>query len=267
MNKINIVTDKNFLFSLNTNKSLDLQKDYKFLLCEDLLYESTKDDPSKRCKIFSKLGEPYTDYEFIPIIPTLITFEKIHKKPCAKPSYHIIRRDYSKNKILANKTKEIAQEQKLALQDLEKDYLIQLDAIFQGINVQFQACSQEDASLHMDSLLNGKINDDDHINSIIRKHELSGAKLPDLSYFTKESICYRYFQVYELWKTSIRMLYQKFEDICNSTSARLKIKHDYHDMNYLMLALLEGGFATNEKKLIEWFELLCDKESLVITNS
>ncbi|WP_324003159.1 hypothetical protein [Aeromonas hydrophila] len=265
--KRNVITDKNFLFSLSTDKSLTFQREYKFLICEDLLYESVKDKSEKRAKIFSKLGRPYIDYEFIPIIPKLIKFEMTYSKPCAKPSAHIEKRDYSINDTLANKSIEIASEQQLALRDLEGDYLRQLEFITKGFCDYFKKKSQRDASSHMKSLLDGKINDDKYINNIIKEHERYGAKLPTLSFFTKESICYRYFQVHELWKTDLRMRYQRFEDIDENPKVKLKIKHDYHDLNYLMLALLEHGFATNEKKLIKWFKLLGDKEDLIITNS
>ncbi|BEE18514.1 hypothetical protein VAWG006_27670 [Aeromonas enteropelogenes] len=265
--KKNVITDKNFLFSLSTDKSLILQNEYKFLICEDLLYESVKDESEKRAKIFSKLGRPYIDYEFIPIIPKLIKFEITYNKPCAKPSSHIEKRDYSINDILANKSIKITSEQQRVLRDLEDDYLRQLEFIIKGFCGYFKQNSQRDATSHMKSLLDGKINDDEYINGIIKEHEIYGAKLPTLSFFTKESICYRYFQVHELWKTDLRMRYQQFEDIYGNPKVILKIKHDYHDLNYLILALLERGFATNEKKLIEWFKLLGDKENLIITNS
>jgi hypothetical protein len=34
---------------------------------------------------------------------------------------------------------------------------------------------------------------------------------------------------------------------------RERIRHDVLDAQYLMLALLEGAFATKEKKMCEWW--------------
>lgn len=36
-----------------------------------------------------------------------------------------------------------------------------------------------------------------------------------------------------------------------------KLEHDLHDAQYLVLGVLEGRFATREKKLQRWFSLLC----------
>lgn len=38
-----------------------------------------------------------------------------------------------------------------------------------------------------------------------------------------------------------------------SPKLREKLRHDVLDAQYLMLALLEGAFATKEKKMCEWW--------------
>ena len=47
------------------------------------------------------------------------------------------------------------------------------------------------------------------------------------------------------------------EDESKITSLHEDLTHDVLDATYLALGILEGGFATDEKKLIRWFNLLC----------
>lgn len=41
-----------------------------------------------------------------------------------------------------------------------------------------------------------------------------------------------------------------------------KIEHDALDMEYLITGTIQGGFATNERKLKEWFLLVCPAGAL-----
>jgi hypothetical protein len=74
--------------------------------------------------------------------------------------------------------------------------------------------------------------------------------------YDKRWITYRWFQVYELFAIDLRYRYETFETITNTPKALEKLRHDILDAKYLILATLEGGFATKEKKLVRWWRLL-----------
>jgi hypothetical protein len=220
------------------------------------LYESVKDEPNKRSKIFSKLGRPIDDYELIPILGELIRYEITHNKPCGKPSNHIVKRDYSINKKLADKQINLTKEQLELTEKFKVDFDIIFDILKSGLTSRFSNSSLSDAEKQMKQLIDGKINNSRYINHLLKIYKHNGAELPSVDELSKEYVAFRYCQVYTLWMTDIRSRYNKLEDIFDHENAILRLKHDVHDINYLINALLEGAFATNEVKLIKWFKLL-----------
>ncbi len=67
---------------------------------------------------------------------------------------------------------------------------------------------------------------------------------------------FRWFQVNKIFALHLACSYDSLKTIKDSEKAYEKLVHDVIDAQYLIVALLEGGFATKEKKLIDWWKLL-----------
>jgi hypothetical protein len=73
---------------------------------------------------------------------------------------------------------------------------------------------------------------------------------------------YRWLQVQLLFAVDVFARYQGVNlDIANPIIYE-KMEHDVLDAQVLMLACLEGAFATREKKLKRWWSLLCPESPL-----
>ena len=59
--------------------------------------------------------------------------------------------------------------------------------------------------------------------------------------------------------------YENLEVILKTPKTKEKVKHDIIDSFYLMQGILEGGFATDEKNLIEIYNEIAPN-NILITN-
>ena len=89
-----------------------------------------------------------------------------------------------------------------------------------------------------------------------------GTTMPPGNILNKSWTLMRWYQVRQLFSLDIYDRYGAV-DFSRWPQERIvklkeeKIKHDVLDMWYLILGVLQGGFATNERKLKRFYELLC----------
>lgn len=263
MSKPAIVLDKSFLYSSPKRRIEEISISYKILITDSLTYEVIKDNNNKRSRLFSKLVPIIGELAYIPIVGDLIRFEQKELLPCYKPSRYIKSRDYSVINKLADENYHLSEKEQTAIENYKSTSTELHNLVLTIIKQTFQAYSNDEAEIEYKSLLNGKIKDQKLINNIISRERQNGALVPNVEIFDENWVSYRYFQVYHLFALDIRSRYQKVDDIFNSEKTKEKILHDIHDMNYLVLALLEGGFATSENKLIKWWEAIHGKIGLI----
>ena len=67
----------------------------------------------------------------------------------------------------------------------------------------------------------------------------------------------RWLQVRLLFNLDLYVRYGNNKSIELTKNLKSKLKNDVLDMNYLILGVLQHGFATKERKLIEFYNLLC----------
>jgi hypothetical protein len=257
-----IVIDKSYLFSESADKIKKIAEKSKILICESLLSETAKDDPTKRARLYKKIPSQPKYCEYIPSVSRLLRFEQEKKAPCGKPSSHIVARDYSLTGILKNPETPFPANLAPALDKELEFQKSMLNATLQELAHIFNQCTRASAAKELDELLNGKIRSSEVVNGIIEKAKNNGALVPVAPPLTKEWLTFRYFQVKHIHALDCRARYSDF-DLLRSESAKIKISHDIHDMNYLILALLEGRFATSEKKLKKWWTSINGRDGLV----
>lgn len=72
----------------------------------------------------------------------------------------------------------------------------------------------------------------------------------------KTWITFRWFQVHMLFALDLWCKYPKGVEGVGGERLRERLRHDALDAQYLIVGLLEGAFASNEKKLCKWWSLL-----------
>ena len=96
------------------------------------------------------------------------------------------------------------------------------------------------------------------------KLELPGQDvIPDQSVLNESWALFRWLQVNLLFSLDIRRRYGEisFSELTNKQHT--DFEHDVLDAHYLIQGVLQGAFATKEKKLIRFFNLLCPDGILV----
>jgi len=80
---------------------------------------------------------------------------------------------------------------------------------------------------------------------------------PPHTLLTQEWATFRFYQVNLLF--SLHTLHRRRGEIPATISARerTRLEHDVHDAGLLATAVMAGGFATKESKLLRWWQLLC----------
>lgn len=262
MSMSNFVLDKSYLFSETAQRIKSTAKELKFLICESLLLEVLKDSPKERSQLFSKLPEPPICWEYIPSVSKLIQFEQKNNSPCNKPSEHTVERDYSITEKLKDANYTLRENHSFKLEEDQEYYEKLLEYSLQEIQEVFVRLTIEEAKIEYQNLLNGKIKNIQFINDIILRSRSNGASVPQMENFDERWLTFRFFQVRYLHAVDLRRRYRCF-DLLDSKNTKNKVLHDIHDMNYLMLALLEGGFATKESKLKDWWKAINGKSNLL----
>ncbi|XDF37542.1 hypothetical protein RBH89_11010 [Paracidovorax avenae] len=251
-----LILDKSYLQGYNKKHILDLCKSYKLLISGTLIYEILKDE-KMRSSLFFKLppGPKYSEY--IPSISELIKEEIEKCEECGKPSEHIVKRNYSVLRRFRNPHVVLSQPEIAAIK-LEKEFLstLLIDGHLGFMGSIFKKYNKPEISKELTELNNGKINDFSFMNNYLKAQRNLGANIPRIKFFTENSITYRYYQAMLIFSFDTCNRYANFETITNSERAVEKIRHDINDMSYMILSLLEGGFAVKEEKLKLWWNLL-----------
>lgn len=256
--RTNLVLDKSYLQGYSKPYIFEKCKEYKFLITSSLTYELVKDEKN-RAALFGKIPPAPKYSVYIPAVSQLIQYEIATSSDCGKPSDHIQKRDYSALRRLRNIFSPLKPSDIKAMGD-ERDFLSKLlyDGELQLIKQIFEKHTNKEIASELNELINGKVTDFAFMNNFLREQRKNGANLPEVNFFTHKSVSYRHFQVMLLFAFDTCNRYQNFSSIAENKNVVEKIRHDINDMSYLTLALLEGGFAVKEKKLIEWWKILKD---------
>lgn len=131
--------------------------------------------------------------------------------------------------------------------------------------ISFMYKNYKDKSLaeeNLKRLYDGDIKTLSFVNKLINSQRSNLISAPNLRKFPKNSVTYRFFQIYWLYSLEMRCRYENIEVIVNSAKATQTILHDVHDLNYLILASLEGNFCTKEEKLMKFWNGIQSPEGL-----
>lgn len=259
-----VVLDKNFLQGAPANAAMELARGYRLVMPGALFYEllTTSAEVRKRC--FAKLPQTENPVVLVDHIGVLLSHESATGKPSGKPSGHRIDFSFRFNERLLAEDYELPEEAKTALEEQTKDVesdvrqLIALaemtPSLFPGLLVGTTA--QQHAARRRAEAAIGQLEQIHKFYSVLQP------VLPELRYpvvfdkFKKWTFL-RWLQVLMLFALDLFVRYQgKLRDGLTQKVLE-RLEHDVHDAQILVMGVLEGAIATREKKLLQWWPLLC----------
>lgn len=243
-------------------------------MSEALLYELVKAEPSLRAKWFNKLPRVDRPFELVPNPSVLFRHEISKNLSCGLPSSHVrkINHDYTK---LYSDPEYVINEERSAVRDekrmdIQKQVLILVRMARRDVPKLFpelkSATGANRKALCERAEL--KVCHDFHFvrekaARLIIHSEYRGSSQPPMVDETWST--FRWLQVTLLFALHFWEKYPKSIRTTGGAKLKERLRHDALDAQYLMLGLLEGAFASDEKKLCRWWRMLNPEGKLYTT--
>lgn len=264
-----MLLDKSYIFGQSKDIIQTLCEEKQVYLCGAFLYEVFKDKPEKRASIMNKFpcisGRP--KYAVLPNINKFIEQEFLKQAPINNDLAIVLtERDFSIHHKLIDPEFNFEGEFSRVMSDKEKDVNQGTAALLKHIKdfstmYGYLISEENDESKQEEIMVSdcavkyimsvSKIIFDKEMESENKKMRFPEIDKVDSNWFT-----YKFFQVYNLISLDIIKRYPNLQTILKSNKSKEKLRHDYLDLEYLLWALQLRGFATEEKKLKRWYQLL-----------
>lgn len=253
--KSKVVLDKSYLRGVSFEQMEEVAEKSCILITDSLLYETTKDQELLD-RHFNKLARLDVVTYVLPYFGKSLGWEAQHATPSPRAStlgtprtkedYATLEknlRQEERKKMLAEKAKQYEEDVSMFI-DINRQMANELE---ESIPPNDSAKDEKLAAFeqriaHDSSLIQSYANR-------IRTSANNESESPFNS-LNKEWATYRFLQVYSLFNA------EKWSKDKRNPVTSIKTLHDVIDMQYLLHAVREGGFATKEKKLARWFSLL-----------
>ena len=259
-----VIIDKNYLQGTGTEKFRKLYSAYQFLLPDVLFYELISAKKLERSRCFAKFPPIDNPITVIKNAGFFLRYEIEHHKPCGKPSLYPEDIRFRFNPALSTGEYEFPREAKDALEEKNhvtkrevSEFVEQISfiaALFPALlkgndNVRMLAKNEAEKLLTANPTF---------ILNLYNQFEAPSNKnsYPPTNLVTTDWAVFRWLQVKWLMLLDIYCRYNgKIPDKLTGKFYE-NIEHDMLDLEYLFLGVLEGTFATREKKLQRLWKIL-----------
>ena len=264
-----IILDKSYLQGISQAKYQELSEQFQFLMPDVLFYELIKGDEPARKRCFEKFPQKNNPIPVVKSVGELLRMELAAHRPAGLPSENLD--DLPKNEIwrlhsgLREGTYILTDADKAAIREKEAEVdrdaamlmdSTYLEALFPGLRTGITEERKEYKS-ECEQYIAGN---EEELSSFLSKLELPGdTTMPPKNNLNKSWTLMRWLQVRLLFSLDNYYRYGSGVDYSEWTQKQKEnIQHDVLDMWYLILGVLQGGFATmDKKKHIRFYELLC----------
>jgi hypothetical protein len=255
-----LVVDKSYLQAVSRTRMTELASAHGLLMTDALLYELVKGTDTERAGWFARFPDVARPFELIPNPGVLMRHELENNAACGLPSSHVRNIDHSYTALYRDPSYSIPPDL-IKLREVKRDEIDedtdQLLTLIDSIPIlfpEFESAHEKDY-IALKRAAQDKICDFDFVR---RGAEVLVAQSP---FFSSENaaridrdwITFRWLQVGLLFVLDLKVKYPGGIPPVMPPKMRERIRHDVLDAQYLMLALLEGAFATKEKKMCEWW--------------
>lgn len=250
-----------------------LSERYQFVVTGPLFYELLTASEESRVRCFAKFPSQPNPALLVDHVGTLMHKELVHGRAAGKPSENRINIAFQFNPELAEWGYELPLQATRALEhqsielSSEIHQVIEISKTSEGLFGPLLSGSQQEQD-HARSAAEDLIANCDAVRDFYGALESPNAAF---SYPSKDIVnsgwaVLRWLQCKMLFALDIHIRYRGNVDNMLSSRVLEKLEHDLQDMQHLTLAVLEGAFATNEKKLQRWWRLLMPTGDLISTN-
>lgn len=191
-------------------------------------------------------------------------------RPCGKPSENLEELRFRFNHALASPNFALPTDVIEAIQEEEAQLHIEVESLLALVETVptifpdlLKGSDSERANLR--TIVESVIADDmDGIRTMYSSLSSppDGPALPPAELIDRHWALYRWLQVRLLFVVDIYCRYGGTVPQHSVGRVFERLEHDVQDAQYLVLGVLEGSFATRERKLQRWFSLLCPEGEL-----
>lgn len=264
-----IVLDKSFLQGSKKARIHDLAQTHRLIVSDALFYELLTASEPARSRCFAKFPPVANPVDLVNHIGTLMRLEIETHCPSGKPSTHREHLRFQFNPRLLSPGYKLPEEARLALEEETAGLRSDVQSFIGRVPVI--------ASLFPNLLVGSHTQQVRERENAERAIAEPGAlipfysnlepppgqkKLPPATIVTEEWALYRWIQVQLLFALDLYVRYRGTVPENLSTAMYEKLEHDVLDAQVMMLGCLEGAFATREKKLVRWWNLICSSGTL-----
>jgi hypothetical protein len=264
-----VVLDKSFLQGSKAATIHEMSKSHRLLMADALFYELIS-DPKGRALCFAKFPKTENPVDLIGDPGVLLRREVQTHTPCGKPSEHCEKIRFQFNAALLRDDYQLPSDMAATVlehtEELRSDVASYLDTVrltptfFPDIlkgNDASRAIARQEAERAV-------AEETDNLLGFYRLLTFPPGEpsLPPADIVTRDWALFRWVQVKLLFALDVYCRYSGKLPEPLSTKVHERLEHDVLDAQYLILGLLEGAFATREKKLQRWWRLLSPKGAL-----
>lgn len=265
MTKPKVLLDKSFLQGSPARVIRELAETHTLLMPDVLFYELISCDEPARSRCFAKFPPGECPVVLLQHLGALLKKEMKTHQPCGLPSENVEKVRYQFNANLTSPGYELPEEAAaLVAEETEKlkqevvQYLSRAAVVTQLFTEQGTAKGESRESLKKDAEAATANHDQmrtfyKNVTSCSPPGEFNP---PPAELIGPDWACLRLLQVQWLFGIDIWYRFGNDFPVDPTGAAYERLEHDVLDANYLVLGLLQGSLATDEKKLRRWFRLL-----------
>jgi len=270
MRQSGIILDKCFLQGASPDTLEQLSETYLLLMPDVLFYELISSVEPSRSRCFNKFPNSENPIPVTQHIGALLRQELETHKPCGLPSENLVDINYRFNPGLATGEYKLTNTDIETCKGIEEELDNDISKLLTRVHSledlfpDFHNKLRHGQKAYAEELMIAVAEDTTGIATFLSKLELpNGKSMPSKESLNPSWAIFRWFQVQLLFAIDIALRYGIQEEFDLTPSLRTKLEHDVLDSHYVIQGVLENSFATNEKKLKQFFELLSPEGNLV----
>lgn len=270
VSKRSLLIDKNYLQGSRAVDILQLMETHRLMMADTLFYELISSSEPGRSRCFAKLPPVENPVDLVIHLGGLLQREIHTHAPCGKPSANLETMRFRFNAALASRDYVLPPYAVEAIEEEERQLHSEVDSLLALVGTvptmfpDLLMGSDADRAAQRTRVEAAIANDTASIRQMYAGFlpQPDAPSLPPAHLIDRNWAIFRWLQVRLLLVVDIYCRYGG--NVPQHPTGRVfeKLEHDLQDAQYLVLGLLEGCFATREKKLRRWFSLLCPEGQL-----
>ena len=264
MNLRPIILDKSYLQGTPDNRFKELSIQFQFLMPDVLFYELiSSPDVSERSICFQKFPQTTNPIPLVKSVSDLLRKELATHKPAGLPSENLLKANYRFNPELSEGSNILSDALKTAIHEseaeLDRDMSMLMD--FTALETLFpyvHSGTDEERNIYKSECERYITDNLEELGIALSSLEpADGMTVPTQQNLNEVLTLLRWLQVRLLFDLDLYDRYGNDNSVELTQNLKKKLKNDVLDMHYLIMGVVQKGFATRDNKLINYYDLLC----------